>query len=255
MNTIGIIPARFASTRFPGKPLVEIAGKTMIQRVYEQASRVLNSVVVATDDERIFEAVRKFQGEAVFTSVNHQSGTERCAEALDVAEKLFHRKFDQVINIQGDEPFIKPLQIEMLLNVLALENTSVATLAAKICDKLQIFDANVVKVVFSESHKALYFSREPIPHVRGAERSIWHQKTDFYKHIGIYGYKADVLRKLPLLQAHPLELTESLEQNRWIANDYTIRLDISNLESISVDTPLDLAYIEKLISNGDLIVD
>jgi len=255
MNTIGIIPARFASSRFPGKPLVKISGKTMIQRVYEQASKVLPYVVVATDDERIFDSVKSFQGQVVFTSANHQSGTERCAEALNIAEHIFNIGFEQVINIQGDEPFIQPEQINMLLNVLNMENTSIATLAARISDSAQIFDSNVVKVVFSQAHKALYFSREPIPHVRGAERNAWHEKTDFYKHIGIYGYKSDVLRKLPFLTAHPLEWSESLEQNRWIANDFIIRLDITNIESISVDTPEDLAYIQNQIKNGMLNID
>ncbi|MCK5536811.1 MAG: 3-deoxy-manno-octulosonate cytidylyltransferase, partial [Bacteroidales bacterium] len=182
------------------------------------------------------------------------SGTERCAEALEYAKNKFKVNFSHVVNIQGDEPFIKPQQILQLTEVLKDEKVEIATLAQKITDKNQLFDNNVVKLVFSHSNKAIYFSRATIPFIRGKKTNEWFEQTDFYKHIGIYAYRSDILPKLPLLKKHPLEIFESLEQNRWLANDLVIKVALTKYESPSVDTPDDLKYIEKLINTGKITI-
>jgi 3-deoxy-manno-octulosonate cytidylyltransferase (CMP-KDO synthetase) len=237
MKIIGIIPARFLSSRFPAKPLADIAGKSMIHRVYTQAesSGKFSKVVVATDDKRIFVHVKSFGGDVCMTSPNHPSGTDRCYEAL-----LFQDgTYDYVVNIQGDEPFISPLQIGHLISVLD-GNTELATLAKKITDTDQLFNSNVVKVVTDAEGFALYFSRSPIPHARGTEMSQWLTRVTYYKHIGMYGYRADTLGKISALKPTPLERTESLEQLRWLEHGYRIRVAETDIETIGVDTPEDL---------------
>jgi len=252
MKIIGIIPARYASTRFPGKPLALISGKTMIQRVYEQATKVLDYVVVATDNQKIYDTVTKFNGKCVLTADFHKSGTERCAEALEKATKIFDTKFDITINIQGDEPFILPEQIEQLSATFNDKNVQVATLAKKIESKELLFSPNAVKVVFSASGKALYFSRSVIPFIRGEEKEDWINKADFYKHMGIYAYRSEILKKLVKMPEHILEKAESLEQNRWLSQDINIHVGITDYESYSIDTPEDLEKLNRLIQEGKI---
>jgi len=245
-KTIGIIPARYASTRFPGKPLVDIAGKSMIQRVYEQAKRVPDfaAVYVATDDVRIFEHVEAFGGKAMMTLDTHQSGTDRCAEVLDL---LADEEIGFVVNIQGDEPFIAPEQIQQLIDIIKsetneniLENPPLATLAKQITTNKELFNENVVKVVFDEKLSALYFSRNPIPFVRGKDREEWLNGNLFFKHIGLYAYRAEVLKEIAKLASGRLEKMESLEQLRWLENGYAIQCGITEKETIGIDTPEDL---------------
>lgn len=234
MKSLGVIPARFASTRFPGKPLVDIGGKTMIQRVYEQAKKSdLNNVVVATDDERIAAEVRRFGGEYVMTASTHQSGTDRCAE---VVKNL--PGYGIVINIQGDEPFIDPNQINLVYDCFKDENVQLATLIKEIHTEEELFNPNIPKVVIGHQQQALYFSRHPIPYLRDTTSS--HQ---FYKHIGIYGYKTATLLEISKLKPSSLELAESLEQLRWIENGYPIQTKLTTIETIAIDTPNDLLKI------------
>ncbi|RZL44533.1 MAG: 3-deoxy-manno-octulosonate cytidylyltransferase [Pedobacter sp.] len=241
---IGIIPARYASTRFPGKPLVDIAGKTMIQRVYEQASKAqsLSKVVIATDDERIAEEVKRFGGEYVFTSSNHQSGTDRCAEVI---ERL--PDFDIVINIQGDEPFIEPAQIDLLTSCFNEEKVQLATLIKPIQSQESIYNPNSPKVVIDINGRAMYFSRSPIPFIRNGEPGVWAEKHQFYKHIGIYGYRTESLKAITKLPPSSLELAESLEQLRWIENGFYIQTKVTDLETVAIDTPEDLLKLNKLL--------
>ena len=241
MNILGIIPARFASSRFPGKPLVMINGKSMIERVYQQASKSnsLFKVIVATDDKRIFDHVASFGGNVMMTSIQHRSGTERCNETLQQAINA-GSMIDAVVNIQGDEPFIDPGQIELLTSVFDNKQVEIATLAKLITDSVEIDDPNVVKVTFDKNQNALYFSRSPIPSVRGLLKSDWLKQSDFFKHIGIYAYRADILAKIVRLKPTPLETAESLEQLRWLENGYQVRVEITQLDSTSVDTPEDL---------------
>ncbi len=243
MDFIGIIPARFASTRFPGKPLVDINGKTMIERVYEQAKKALEYVYVATDDERIANEVHRFGGRVVMTSEKHQSGTDRVAEAIEIIRKETKENFDVVINIQGDEPFIQPKQIEEIKTCFDNPLTKIATLVKKIENTEDIFDVNKPKVIFNKKMQAIYFSRSPIPYLRGTEKEQWHLKHDFYKHIGMYAYKIKTLKELTELEQSPLELAESLEQLRWIENGYAIYVAITKFDSFGVDTPEDLRKI------------
>lgn len=240
MKVLGIIPARYASTRFPGKPLIDIQGKSMIQRVYEQAlkSETLNKVVVATDDERIAEAVRNFGGEVVMTGATHQSGTDRCAE---VSQHL--PDFDIVINIQGDEPFINPKQIDLLVSCFNQPDVQLATLIKEIHTEEELFNNNIPKVVTNNKQEAIYFSRHTIPYIRNAEKEQWLNTHQFYKHIGIYGYTTPVLREITKLNPSTLEMAESLEQLRWIENGYSIQTRITNLETLAIDTPEDLNKI------------
>jgi 3-deoxy-manno-octulosonate cytidylyltransferase (CMP-KDO synthetase) len=245
MSIIGIIPARFASTRFPGKPLTEINGRSMILRVYDQAllSGVFQDVIVATDDERIFDHVRSASFQVVMTSASHRSGTDRCLEALNSWEHNNSKQYDYVINIQGDEPFIHPEQIRKVAAVLTSGDTRLATLAKLITRREEIFNPNVVKVVFSKDMHALYFSRSPIPFLREVNEIQWTKKQAHYKHIGIYGFKAEALRLICDLPQGVLEKHESLEQLRWLENGLRIMIDLTGLESISIDTPDDLSKI------------
>jgi 3-deoxy-manno-octulosonate cytidylyltransferase (CMP-KDO synthetase) len=236
----GIIPARYASTRFPGKPLVMIGGKTMIQRVYEQASRSVDIVFVATDDKRIYDEVLKFGGRALMTSPEHQSGTDRCAEAVDKIAGQTGKKIDIVINMQGDEPFIKPEQIDLLKSCFTDKKVEIATLIRKTESGEDIFNPNQPKVVLDSEGNAIYFSRAAIPFIRDSDFSDWSKNHVFYKHIGMYAYRTDVLKKITKLPAGFLEKAESLEQNRWLENGFRIRTAVTQWESISVDTPDDL---------------
>lgn len=238
MNIVGIIPARFASTRFPGKPLIDIAGKTMIQRVYEQAKKAnsLSEVVVATDDERIAQHVQSFGGNVVMTSENHQSGTDRCFEAIE----KFEINADAVINIQGDEPFIQPEQINLVASCFSLKETELATLVKKISTNEELFNPNTPKVLLNSNKEAIYFSRQTIPYIRGKEQNDWLKQHTFYKHIGIYGYRTDVLATITQLKQSSLELAEALEQLRWLENGYKIKVEITDFESVAIDSPDDL---------------
>jgi 3-deoxy-manno-octulosonate cytidylyltransferase (CMP-KDO synthetase) len=237
MKTLGIIPARYASTRFPGKPLVDIAGKSMIQRVYEQAKKCihLSEVIVATDDDRIFKHVHEFGGNAAMTSSDHQSGTDRCAEVA-----LKHPEYNVIINIQGDEPYIDPEQITKLIICFNDANTQIATLIKKILTEQELHNTNSPKVIINKPLEAIYFSRSPLPHIRGQEPQNWLQYFTYFKHIGIYGYRADILQQITKLPVSSLEKAESLEQLRWIENGYKIKVAETQLETYAIDTPEDL---------------
>jgi 3-deoxy-manno-octulosonate cytidylyltransferase (CMP-KDO synthetase) len=239
MKFLGIIPARYASTRFAGKPLADMLGKPMIQRVYERVSGLLDDVVVATDDERIYGVVQKFGGKVVMTSPNHPSGTDRCYEAYT----QLNETFDVVINIQGDEPFIKSSQIKSLQACFEDEKTQIATLVKPFAaddDFENLFNPNTPKVILNPNQQAIYFSRSVIPYLRGKQHTEWLQSHIFYKHIGIYAYKSEVLKAITSLPQSPLEKAESLEQLRWIENGYLIKVGITNEETIGIDTPEDL---------------
>jgi 3-deoxy-manno-octulosonate cytidylyltransferase (CMP-KDO synthetase) len=246
---VGIIPARYASSRFPGKPLAMIGNKSMIQRVYEQASKSVSLVYVATDDIRIFDAVFKFGGRAVMTSISHQSGTDRCAEAVTLISKDINKPVDIVINIQGDEPFIKPEQINILKNCFTAKDVEIATLVRKVLPAEDINNSNQPKVILSSEGDAIYFSRTAIPYLRDVDQKEWTKKHVFYKHIGLYAYRTETLKKLTVLERSPLEIAESLEQNRWIENGYKIRTAVTIWETVGIDTPDDLKKAEPLINN------
>ncbi len=243
----GIIPARYGSTRFPGKPLAMLDGKTIIRRVYEQASLVLDNVYVASDDIRIAEEVKSFGGNIIMTSDTHRSGTDRCAEALRLIRESGSDSPDVIINIQGDEPFIKPEQISQLINLFSKKDVEIATLVKLIDSDKELHDVNKPKVVVAENGCALYFSRSIVPYIRDAEPGKWLETQDFYKHIGIYGYRADTLLYICNLQPSPLEISESLEQLRWLENGYKIRTAITSYESIGIDTPEDLENAKVLL--------
>lgn len=241
MRIVGIIPARYASVRFPGKPLALIKGKPMIERVYVQARKSkLDDVVIATDDVRIADAVMEFGGHYVMTDPNHRSGTDRCCEALD----SLGGQFDAVVNIQGDEPFIDPNQIDLLADLISERDTQLASLAKRIDDEDELFSPNVVKVVMDHQGNALYFSRSAIPFMRNVDRGAWLDKGVFYKHIGIYAYRTDVLHKVATMTPSMLELSESLEQLCWLENGMTIRMAVTDSENIAIDTPSDLRKAE-----------
>ncbi len=237
----GIIPARYASTRFPGKPLVDIAGKSMIQRVYEQASRsaALHTVVVATDDQRIFDHVAGFGGTAVMTRSEHPSGTDRCFETLQKLEG----EFQYIINIQGDEPFIDPSQIDTLATVLQDGSTELATLIIPVREHALLFDPGEVKVVLNTKMEALYFSRMVIPCIKGTDENDWHRQHTYYRHVGMYAYRSDVLQQITQLPVSSLERSESLEQLRWLENGFRIKCAVTHFESHCIDTPEDLEKI------------
>ncbi len=238
MQTLGIIPSRFASTRFPGKPLVEINGKTMIQRVYLQAckAKMLSKVIIATDDERIYNHVQSFGGQVIMTNHNHQSGTDRCAEVA-----MFFQDMEAIVNIQGDEPFINPQQIDLVVQQLKQNTTiNIATLAKKITKSAQLFSPNIVKVVFNKDNIAQYFSRSPIPFLRNVKKEDWLNEGIFYKHIGLYGYRIETLLEISKLPMSVLEKAESLEQLRWLENGYKIGIGLTDIETIGIDTPKDL---------------
>ncbi|ATP55857.1 3-deoxy-manno-octulosonate cytidylyltransferase [Pedobacter ginsengisoli] len=240
MKILGIIPARYASTRFPGKPLVQIKGKSMIQRVYEQAGKAksLSEVIVATDDERIANEVQSFGGKFIFTASTHLSGTDRCAEVAATVSG-----YDAIINIQGDEPYINPEQIDLLASCFIEKDVQLATLIKKIHTENELFNINIPKVVINTKGEATYFSRQTIPYVRNQEKENWLNTHQFYKHIGIYGYTYPVLLEITKLAPSSLELAENLEQLRWIENGYRIKTKVTEIETIAIDTPEDLIKI------------
>jgi 3-deoxy-manno-octulosonate cytidylyltransferase (CMP-KDO synthetase) len=244
MKIVGIIPARYASTRFLGKPLIDLKGKSMIQHVYERAKKsALDKVLVATDDERIFEAVQRFGGEVVMTASSHPSGTDRCWDAFQQLEE----KFDYVINIQGDEPLIEPKQIDEL--VIALEDNSLelVTQMVKVTNHEQLFNSGEVKIVLNEEDEVIYFSRSAIPFLKNVDPEEWHLHYDYYRHVGMYAYRADVLGKITQLPVSSLEKAESLEQLRWLQNGFKIRCVKTHYESHCIDTPEDVASIMMLL--------
>ena len=247
MRVAGIIPARYASTRFPGKPLAMINGKSMIERVYIQASKcsLLKTVIVATDDERIASHVRKFGGKAIMTSAHHPSGTDRIAETLALLEKE-NDYYDIAVNIQGDEPFIRPEQIEKVIRLFSQKKVEIATLIKSITEQEELFNPNVVKVMTDHAGRALLFSRSPIPYIRREATENWLMHFTFYKHIGIYAYRTETLKKIASLPPAPPEIAESLEQLRWLWNGHRIYTDITDFETFGIDTPEDLS---KLINN------
>ncbi|TWV12966.1 3-deoxy-manno-octulosonate cytidylyltransferase [Bacteroidaceae bacterium HV4-6-C5C] len=247
MRFLGIIPARYASTRFPAKPLAILGGKPVIQRVYEQVAGILDDAYVATDDERIESAVKAFGGKVVMTSTKHNSGTDRCYEALT----KISGQFDVVVNIQGDEPFIQPSQLEALKACFDDSQTQIATLVKPFTAE-DSFEAlqniNSPKVVLNKNHHAMYFSRSIIPYQRNAEKNVWLENHVYYKHIGLYAYRSEVLKEITALPQSSLELAESLEQLRWLENGYKIKVGISNVETIGIDTPEDLAKAEEFLN-------
>lgn len=246
MKFIAIIPARYASTRFPAKPLALLGGKPIIERVYTQVSKAVDDVVVATDDRRIYDAVESFGGRAVMTSAEHRSGTDRCYEAF----RKVGGDFDAVINVQGDEPFIQPSQIEAIERCFDDPATDIATLVKPFApdDGLDALEnPNSPKVVIDAESHAIYFSRSVIPYLRGIDRSEWLSRHTFYKHIGMYAFRARALARVTALPQSTLEKAESLEQLRWIENGFRIGVGISCVETIGIDTPEDLARAERFL--------
>lgn len=246
MNVLGIIPARFGSTRLEGKPLVDICGKPMIQRVYEQAKKALDFVLIATDDERIAKAVEGFGGQVVMTSADHTTGTNRCLEAYEIFIKRTDTKFDVVLNIQGDEPLLAPDQIKSLVSCFEDKETQLATL---VIPTLKNEDLNTgVFVVFDKVFNAMYFSRSIIPAVRDEQMNAWSKNHTFYKHVGMYGFTPKSLSEFAGLEQTPLEECEKLEQLRWIENGNKIRVAITKHQSIPVDTAEDVERVRKMLS-------
>ena len=243
MKFIAIIPARYASTRFPGKPLAVLGGKTVIQRVYEQVSKVLSEAYVATDDERIFTAVEAFGGKAIMTRTDHKSGTDRIQEAV---EKI-GSDADVIINVQGDEPFIQPSQIETLMHLFDNPETQIGTLGKPFESIEAVENPNSPKIVTDVRGFALYFSRSIIPFIRGKEHQEWFGQYPFLKHLGIYAYRREVLAEVTQLPQSSLEKAESLEQLRWLQNGYRIRVGLTDVETVGIDTPEDLQKAEAFL--------
>lgn len=251
-STVGIIPARYLSTRFPGKPLVDIAGKSMIRRVYEQSTKAsgLQNVYVATDDDRIFNEVLSFGGKAVMTDSYALNGTIRCFDAYEKIQEI-EGPFDYLINIQGDEPFIQPEQISEISDLISGCECDIATLAKEITEPTELWEDSTVKVVLDNRNRALYFSRTPIPYLQGIDKSIWMQKRTFLKHVGIYAFKTKSIPEMKLMKPTDLEKAESLEQLRWIGHGLNISVGITSYPTISIDTPADL---EKAIQFAQSII-
>lgn len=246
LKIIGIIPARYASTRFEGKVLTDIAGKSMVQRVYEQASKAqrLSKVLVATDDERVWKHIQSCGGNVVLTSDKHPSGTDRCAEAISKVEE----NFDVLINIQGDEPFIDPAQIDEIAALFDDPGVQIATLAKKINSYEELVDEKEAKVVLDSQQNAIYMSRSPVPFLRGTSMKEWHQSQPYYKHIGIYGFRTEVIARIAALPPTDLEKSESLEQLRWLEH-FRIRVGITEFETLAIDTKEDLKFIRQYLKD------
>lgn len=244
MKFMSIIPARYASTRFPGKPLAVLGGKTVIQRVYEQVSSALSDVYVATDDERIFKCVESFGGKAVMTRADHKSGTDRIQEAV---EKIA-TEADVIINVQGDEPFIHPSQIKTLMALFDAPETQIGTLGKPFDNIEAVSNPNSPKIVTDNRGFALYFSRSIIPYIRGKQQDEWFGEYPFLKHLGIYAYRREVLKEVTQLPQSSLEKAESLEQLRWLQNGYRIRVGLTDIETVGIDTPEDLARAEEFLA-------
>ncbi len=249
LKFIAIIPARYGSTRFPGKPLATLAGKTVIERVYEQVSKAIDNVIVATDDKRIFDHVTNFGGRAVMTGSQHRSGTDRCWEAYQINGG----NEDIIINVQGDEPFIHPEQIETVMQCFNQETTDIATLV-KPFDKNgkyeELANPNSVKVVFDCNMHAMYFSRSVIPHLRGVDHALWPSRHQYFTHLGMYAYRSSALRDITMMPQSSLETCESLEQLRWLENGLRIKIGITSHSSIGIDTPQDLERAELFLSSN-----
>ncbi|MCQ2111283.1 MAG: 3-deoxy-manno-octulosonate cytidylyltransferase [Bacteroidaceae bacterium] len=248
MKFIAIIPARYASTRFPAKPLAILRGKPVIQRVYEQATAVFDSVVVATDDERILNVVQEFGGRAVMTRTDHKSGTDRCFEAF----RKSGSDADVIVNIQGDEPFIQPSQLQTIKELFNDPATDIATLVKPFAPDTpfeKLSNPNSPKVVVDDNWNALYFSRSVIPYLRGVDESEWASRHTYLKHIGLYAFKADVLARITAMPQAPLEKAESLEQLRWLSAGLRIKVGTTDVETIGIDTPQDLAAAEAFLNN------
>lgn len=244
MRTIGIIPARYASTRFPGKPLARLGGKYVVERVYEQVAGLLDDAYVATDDSRIYDAVLAFGGKAIMTSANHRSGTDRIEEALG----KIGGQWDVVVNIQGDEPFIQPSQIQTVCQLFDDPDTQIGTLAIPFAhDMAAITNPNSPKIAIDCRGFAMYFSRSVIPFIRGKEQDQWPEAYPFLKHIGVYAYRPEVLHAITRLPQSSLEIAESLEQLRWLQNGFRIRVGLTDVETVGIDTPADLERAELLI--------
>lgn len=249
MNFVGIIPARYASTRFPGKPLAKLGGKTVIERVYRQVSKVLDYVYVATDSEQIFNTAISFGGNAIMTSPNHKSGTDRVEEAVNKIGK----KFDVVINIQGDEPFIHESQIKTICECFDDPQTMIATLGRPFSNNdtiAELENPNSPKIVCDNNNFAMYFSRSIIPYIRNVEKQEWLNSFNYLKHIGLYAYRRNVLSEITQLKQSSLEIAESLEQLRWLQNGYKIKVGITEIETIGIDTPEDLQKAEEFLNKN-----
>ncbi|MDP4267972.1 MAG: 3-deoxy-manno-octulosonate cytidylyltransferase [Bacteroidota bacterium] len=245
-----VIPSRYASSRFPGKPLVDILGKSMIQRVYENSSKseIISDVIVATDDSRIENHVKEFGGNVIMTSSEHKSGTDRCTEVVEkfMLQNSKYNYDDVIINVQGDEPFINPEQINAVAECFKDKDVKIATLAKQITDINELISPNVVKVIYDNNDYAIYFSRTPIPFQRGVAHDNWLNNHKYYKHIGIYAYRMSTLLEIARLEASSFEKAESLEQLRWIQNSYKIKIKITDYENIAIDTPEDLNKIKRV---------
>lgn len=249
ISTLGVIPARYASSRFPGKPLVMIDGKSMIMRVYEQTLKttVLDRVIVSTDDERIFNHVKDCGGEVMMTAESHVSGTSRIGEVVESLSFLGHCPYDVIVNIQGDEPFIDPSQIDLVVSLFIKPDVLIGTLIRKIDQIEDLSNPNVVKVVVDNAGKAMYFSRSAIPFLRGAPADTWLDKLDYYRHIGLYAYRTSILKQILNLPPAPPEESESLEQLRWLFHGFSIHTAITDIETVGIDVPDDLL---KLTNNA-----
>lgn len=250
MKFIAVIPARYASTRFPGKPLAVLGGKTVIERVYRQVAEVISDVYVATDDDRIKEAVEGFGGKVVMTSPDHKSGTDRIEEAMSI----IGGDYDVVVNVQGDEPFIQPQQITTVCHCFMDQNTQIATLGKRFGsgegDIEALENPNSPKIIVNKNHHAMYFSRSVIPFIRGKERHEWPAAYPFLKHIGLYAYRRKVLDEITRLPQGELEKAESLEQLRWLENGYKIKVGLTDLETVGIDTPEDLERAEQFLNSS-----
>lgn len=240
MRILGVIPARYGSSRFPGKPLIDLKGKTMIQRVYEGAkqSTMLTDLVVATDDERIFEEVARFGGKVVMTAAHHQTGTDRCAEVIETLAE----NYDVVINIQGDEPLVNPLQLDSLLAAFHDQSVDIATLASRSIEEADLINPNRIKLVVNHQQRALYFSRSAIPNFANAKGKPL-EVYPYLRHIGLYAYRSSVLREISRLNPTQLEQAESLEQLRWLYYGYSINVVETDIETPNIDVPEDVAKV------------
>lgn len=246
MEVLGIIPARFASTRFPGKALADIGGKPMVQRVYEQANKVIATLFIATDNEKIEKTAQQFGGQCIMTSSAHQSGTDRCYEALQTISSGLKKDFDIVVNIQGDEPFVQTAQIQALIDCFEKPEVEISTLVKKIDNPADIFNPNYPKVILDTQGRAIYFSRSPIPFIRNVPEQEWHTRHTFYKHLGMYAYRCSMLKKICSLPPSSLEKAEALEQNRWIEHGMQIYTAETTTESYPVDIPADIEKLKQL---------
>ena len=247
MKILGIIPARYASSRFPGKSLADLRGKSMIHRVYEQAVKatLLDEVVVATDDERIFSHCESIGAQVIMTGTHHESGTDRCAEVISR-----YQDYEGVINIQGDEPFIQPAQIDQLARLLEdSKEAHIVTMAKKISEEEELFNENVVKVTFNHRHRALYFSRHPIPFCKNHPQTEWLKQGDYFKHIGLYGYRSPALLAITSITSGQYHRLEMLEQLKWLEHGHDIAVTFTEFETIGIDTPADLIKAQKLFSD------